>query len=294
VPDTATKRCCHCQGWYPLDAFGRNRSTPDGLNAMCRECARESCRRSREANREKVRELDRERYRADPEAARERAREYREANRDAIRERERERAREQPDGSCAVDGCGGTRRGGDFCGMHYARWKRTGDPGPAAKINLPCPDECTVDGCTTDVRAKGLCATHYARWQKHGDPLAGAFQPRGTCQVDGCGRRHAAGGYCSTHYGNFRVHGTPEAPVRDPGYQGAHYKVYRMRGAARDNDCLHCGARARHWAYDHGDPDERRDPRRGGPYSLDPAHYIPLCASCHTIMDQAAEKKEPA
>jgi hypothetical protein len=33
---------------------------------------------------------------------------------------------------CAVEGCGRPVGTGDYCHGHYARWRRTGDPGPAA------------------------------------------------------------------------------------------------------------------------------------------------------------------
>jgi hypothetical protein len=226
-----------------------------------------------------MRERDRERYHANPEAARERVRQYREANREVLAERRSAVA--APDGSCAVDGCAGAKRTGGFCGMHYARWKRTGDPGPAGKKNLPCPEECTIDGCTTAARAKGLCVMHWERQQKHGDPLIGAFKPRGGCEVIGCDRPHQGRGYCSKHYWMLWKHGDAEPG----GYAYAHHKIYRQRGAARDHACAHCGRPAHHWAYDHGDPAARIDPRRGGPYSLDPAHYLPLCARCHKILD---------
>jgi hypothetical protein len=80
----------------------------------------------------------------------------------------------------------------------------------------------------------------------------------------------------------WRKHGDPEPG----GYQFAHYKVSRLRGKAKDQTCAHCGEPARHWAYDHEDPAERFDPRRGGPYSVDPGHYVPLCHRCHTAFDR--------
>jgi rubredoxin len=87
-------------------------------------------------------------------------------------------------------------------------------------------------------------------------------------------------------------HGDPEPG----GYQFAHYKVYRLRGRARNYPCQYCGRQAHHWAYDHADPDERQDPRRGGPYSLNPDHYLPLCGSCHKHLDNewSAMTKNPA
>lgn len=50
---------------------------------------------------------------------------------------------------------------------------------------------------------------------------------------------------------------------------------------------------AAHWAYDHKDPyevtgwsNQSRDKRRVPvTYSLNMAHYLPLCRTCHTILD---------
>ena len=146
------------------------------------------------------------------------------------------------------------------------------------------PDRtCTIEGCTAVLRAKGLCVKHWSRQYRHGDPEARPFRPKGSrqCEVIGCGRAYSAKGYCQAHYWLWRKYGDPE-PF---GYQCAHKKVRRVRGVARDNACQHCGKSAAHWAYDHDDPAERFDPNYGGSYSLDPAHYMPLCASCHKTFD---------
>ena len=43
--------------------------------------------------------------------------------------------------------------------------------------------------------------------------------------------------------------------------------------------CAVCSAPATHLGYDGLDPDERRDPHTGRPYSTDMARYQPLCAA---------------
>jgi hypothetical protein len=43
--------------------------------------------------------------------------------------------------------------------------------------------------------------------------------------------------------------------------------------------CAVCGAPAIQWSYDGLDPDEQRDPHTGRAYSLDTAHYQPVCAA---------------
>lgn len=71
----------------------------------------------------------------------------------------------------------------------------------------------------------------------------------------------------------------------DVGYRAAHERVQRLRGRATEQPCRYCGQRARGWAYDHGDPNERLDPR-GYYYSLDLDRYVALCSPCHIYLDK--------
>lgn len=43
--------------------------------------------------------------------------------------------------------------------------------------------------------------------------------------------------------------------------------------------CTVCGEPATHRSYDGLDPNEKRDPYTGRPYSIELAHYQPLCAA---------------
>jgi hypothetical protein len=154
---------------------------------------------------------------------------------------------------------------------------------------------CTVDGCERPHKAHGWCKAHYFRWRDHGDPLGGRPPRSPVCTVDGCGEPHQARGYCGTHYRRWWEHGDPNhvtvlAGPLNPGWRGdnirnrsLHQRLGRQQGPASAYPCQHCGGPAAEWAYDHADPAERDDPR--GPYSLDPAHYLPLCRPCHRRFD---------
>lgn len=70
-------------------------------------------------------------------------------------------------------------------------------------------------------------------------------------------------------------------------YQGAHWRVRRDRGSAKDYICA-CGAPATDWAYQHDDPDERISTsarHNGVHYSIHPEHYTAMCHSCHVLLD---------
>ena len=161
---------------------------------------------------------------------------------------------------------------------------------------------CSVDGCErTERLRRGWCSIHYTAWWKYGDPLASRKVVRGTCKMPDCDRPNFSLGYCEMHYTRVRTHGDPnivlpswhEAGPDHPRrqevvkYSASHARVKRIRGAARQYPCAHCGAQALDWAYDHADPDELIDTDHGKrlPHSLDPEHYLPLCRTCHRRFD---------
>jgi len=164
--------------------------------------------------------------------------------------------------ACSIGGCCGPAYARGWCRNHHQSWLRHGDPlaaRPARKRSLPQP--CGFEGCSDPVRAYGLCFTHYCRWRKHGDPRI-VHPPGEPPGPDHSQRR----------------------PDWATSYAAAHRRVYRLRGPAVSKACQRCGAPAKHWAYDHSDPDERRNDQ-GLAYSLDPARYRPLCRPCHVHDD---------
>jgi len=154
---------------------------------------------------------------------------------------------------------------------------------------------CRVKVCPLPVKARELCQGHYFRLLRHGDPGESPISDRrpARCSVDGCTGRWVQGssGLCLKHHrraekgGSVDYVGANTGPTNgswkgnEVGYNAAHDRVRRARGAASKQRCA-CGRQARHWAYDHQDPAELVDPR-GYRYSGDPGHYLPQCVPCH-------------
>ncbi|MFJ6993828.1 endonuclease VII domain-containing protein [Streptomyces sp. NPDC003090] len=74
--------------------------------------------------------------------------------------------------TCTVEGCSRPVRvrSRGWCAMHYGRWQRHGDPGPAAayRVHDGAATEarrCEFPGCTRKYISKGLCASH--NWQRN-------------------------------------------------------------------------------------------------------------------------------
>lgn len=123
-----------------------------------------------------------------------------------------------------------------------------------------------------------------------------------TCSIGSCpGQGPFVRGYCQGHYRRLRRTGSVgSAPIGSPvavspgpprravvTYSAAHYRVRTARGLASALTCAHCPEQAVDWAYDHRDPAARTELHRGRviAYSCDPAHYLPMCRSCHAVFD---------
>lgn len=73
---------------------------------------------------------------------------------------------------CSIEGCTDRVSGHGFCGKHYARWKRHGDPSVVLRVTQKAPGPfCTLSDCGRQHFARGLCNMHWQRWRKTGDPL---------------------------------------------------------------------------------------------------------------------------
>lgn len=167
---------------------------------------------------------------------------------------------------CSIDGCDRTHKARSWCSGHYQRWKKYGDVGPADLSRLRPGAPCQVPDCEASSRSRGYCGVHRYRIKMHGDPLVVA-RPAGAS--------------------NHRWTGD------DASYTAVHLRLKKLRGPASAFPCPHCGEQARHWAYDNADPDEKSGPDGRGDemfYSTDPAHYFPLCSSCHKKFDNVRKK----
>lgn len=200
-----------------------------------------------------------------------------------------------PKGTCSIDGCELPLRATGWCKRHYNTWYRTGDPltPPMCVENA----QCKADGCTRRPRSKGCdwCEMHYGRIRRNGT----LFNiPHSTeCAAPKCDADVRCCGMCSIHHGRFNRHGSfePKAGSESKGetnhawrgngvgYYAIHSRLTSHIGRAADRTCADCGQPARHWSYDHTDPDEQRS--ECGPYSTDLSHYQSRCVPCHKAYD---------
>lgn len=123
-----------------------------------------------------------------------------------------------------------------------------------AVLELPCRSP----GCAEAAiyRAQALCRGHYL--------LA---------------RRDRLGqGYVRTTDGR----GAPR--LERVSYHGAHSRAQERHGRADRYRCENCPSRAQEWSLPPALASETCE-RTGLRYSCDPEDYMPLCASCHSILD---------
>lgn len=129
-----------------------------------------------------------------------------------------------PKRTCSVDGCDRGHKAKGFCGLHYNRLIKTGNPEPGHPVGYrkpPARTECSVDGCDRPVLARGWCSAHYERARTHGDPLGGSTfrkpkRERSQCPAPGCDRESKTAGLCPMHYQRQRINGTTDLAGRPP------------------------------------------------------------------------------
>ena len=179
----------------------------------------------------------------------------------------------------------------------------------SSQMNIPAP--CSVAGCDNPVRSSGAphCEMHYYRLRRTGTLSARPWHRRGECSTPDCHEPEVRWGLCSMHAMRMKRHGDPSVVIHpknrdlpreernhrwtgdDATYTAIHQRVRYRRGPASRQLCTDCGRQARHWSYDHADPDGRVSDE-GLPYSLDVAHYVPRCVSCHKQHDLARHAQE--
>jgi hypothetical protein len=131
---------------------------------------------------------------------------------------------------CKVDDCERVCANSGYCGMHFARFKRHGNPltlvtqrnglnckvgacdrKPVAK-NLCSKHwkeerrktlgKCSVPKCKNTEKAKGLCVTHYSKSRS---------ESKGKCTVERCEKNIHVKQMCNQHYTMWKKHGDPTA-----------------------------------------------------------------------------------
>lgn len=121
---------------------------------------------------------------------------------------------------CSISSCKNQYYARMFCKMHYARFRRHGDPNIKFQSR-----SCSILGCNKKYFGKGYCPMHYQRVRFHGDPhYADKLRNKNRiCSIKNCDRKHDTGGLCAKHYMQERR--------KDPIYKEKHrlyMKTYNM------------------------------------------------------------------
>lgn len=168
--------------------------------------------------------------------------------------------------TCWIEGCDRPAKTRGWCELHYGRWYKYGDTGPATSTRTPLRDgPCAVEGCDRDVHRREWCNMHYQRWYRHGDPTETHHNV--LCSIDGCDRPAKSRGWCQLHYDRWRKHGDtgPVTSTRTPLSDGPCAVEGCDRSVERREWCM---THYQRWLR-HGDPATLRRDRERPPCSVE-------------------------
>lgn len=159
---------------------------------------------------------------------------------------------------------------------------------------------CSVTDCENSHYAKTYCRTHWSRYNKYGDPQwTPTLQRDLTCEIEGCDKHSITKNMCKGHYSLWWYYNTEPGSFNPDhhnvketvSYQGAHYRIRRTRGHARDYKCVDCDKQARDWSLRAGTENVLYGAAHGSQgtnksaYSVNPMDYEPRCGDCHKRYD---------
>lgn len=180
---------------------------------------------------------------------------------------------------CSIEDCPRLVVARRFCGAHYRRWYKYGDPLGGGPFQPANPSKlCEVEGCGRVHFVRGLCSPHAQRASRHGDPEGGrgskvlGIAPRtSVCVETDCEAASKSEGLCWSHLNRRRYLADPDTWKRyaqdyRARRRGAHVETFSpVEIFERDRwICGLCGKKIRK-SLRHPDP--------GSP-SLD--HVVPL------------------
>lgn len=167
---------------------------------------------------------------------------------------------------------------------------------------------CSVDNCAKPVKRNTYCYGHYMKNWRYGTPTPEwpskydnlVLRRYGTLVVLA---RRGESWLCKCDCGKYRVTRTGDLNrtgaantcgiagqhlADAPSYAAAHARVKALYGPASSHECVGCGNPAKHWYYDHTDPNELHESGLSSnpiAYSAHPSHYSPRCVPCHKRYD---------
>lgn len=134
---------------------------------------------------------------------------------------------------CSIDDCDKKSVTRGWCGTHYARVLRHGDPLYVREKQGEMP--CLIEGCNSLRSARGWCHKHYCRWKSNGDPNISqiAIDHPELCSIEDCNRVYFSLGYCQSHYKRLKKYGDPLGKRTVNGFHQNGYKYYQVDGKAK-------------------------------------------------------------